>query len=119
MSEASQRLDEIICSALRRWKAKRSREGRAVTLLDLYAIVGEAVGVEPHELPREHRRILSDLAFKELWPEFEVAPSSSQRNDAVEIVDYDDDWPVRFGRWSRRLADVLGAGNALARRDGS
>jgi GrpB-like predicted nucleotidyltransferase (UPF0157 family) len=105
MPGASPTHDEVISSAVERWKARRSRVGRRVTLLDLYQDVADARGVEPHELARAERRILSALAFSEIWPGFEVI--GDERPDPVEIVAYDRSWPVRFESWKERLSEAL------------
>ena len=38
-----------------------------------------------------------------------ILPESGARNDPVEVVDYDVEWPARYEQVRRQLAAVLGA----------
>ena len=91
------------------WRDMREREGPAVTLIELYALVAKPRGLEPHELPLTERRKLAERANPLLKPGFQHNPGSRSRAlDPVEVTRYDPDWPERFKTWRGRLAALLG-----------
>jgi len=91
------------------WRDMREREGPTVTLIELYALVAEPRGLEPHELPLTERRKLVDRANPLLKPGFQHNPGSRSRAlDPVEVTHYNPDWPERFKSWRGRLAALLG-----------
>jgi GrpB-like predicted nucleotidyltransferase (UPF0157 family) len=91
------------------WREMREREGATVTLIELYALVAEPRGLEPHELPLTERRNLAERAYPLLKPGFQHNPGSRSRAlDPVEVTRYDPDWPARFKTWRARLAVLLG-----------
>jgi GrpB-like predicted nucleotidyltransferase (UPF0157 family) len=92
---------------LKAWQQLREAEGRWATIIDLYRLVAEQRGLEPHELPFEERAELARLAMPTIWPEFAVTPGSD-RSDPIEVLDYDAKWLETFETWRVRLADVLG-----------
>jgi GrpB-like predicted nucleotidyltransferase (UPF0157 family) len=91
------------------WLRLRNRFGGAVTLIDLYELEALRRGVEPDELPREVRDELVDKWMPVHSPGWQKASTKPGRSDPVEIVDYDESWPVRFAAWRDRLASALGA----------
>lgn len=105
-AKALEQLDEVTRCAFERWRMRHDRDGRTVTLLDLYRSVADARGVEARELPAEDRRMLSRLAMRELWPGFEVT-DARRRAEPIELVAYDPGWPAKFEIWRARLAQVL------------
>jgi GrpB-like predicted nucleotidyltransferase (UPF0157 family) len=88
------------------WKRLRGIGGRRVTIIDLYRLVAEPRGLEPHELPRAERLSLARAAMPFVWPGFEVT-DGSERDDPIELVEYDDDWPNRFRHWHDLIAVSL------------
>jgi GrpB-like predicted nucleotidyltransferase (UPF0157 family)/SAM-dependent methyltransferase len=89
------------------WLALRESRGRAATVIDLYALVANPRGLQPHELPRDERVALVRSVMHVIWPGFEVT-ERSDRADPIEVVDYDDAWPARYQRWRERIATALG-----------
>jgi GrpB-like predicted nucleotidyltransferase (UPF0157 family) len=91
------------------WREMRERDGPKVTLIELYALVAEPRGLQPHELPRTERRELADRAMPLLKPGFQHNPGSRSRAlEPVWVAGYDPDWPERFKTWRYRLAGLLG-----------
>jgi GrpB-like predicted nucleotidyltransferase (UPF0157 family) len=91
------------------WREMREREGPRVSLIRLYALVAEARGLKPHELPLAERKELADRAAPLLWPGFQQNPLSQPREPMpVHVVAYDPGWPERFEAWRGRLAGLLG-----------
>jgi len=90
------------------WCRRREAEGATVTLIDLYFLVAQRKGLQPHELPLEERAALRDRALPVMWPGYHV-PRGSDRaeRDPVEVVPYDPAWPARFQSWRTRLATLL------------
>lgn len=85
----------------------RQTKGPRATAIDLYRLVAEPRGLEPHELPLEERVILSRSIMPIVWPGFSVTEGST-RSDLIELVGYDAGWPARFDRWRARIGEVLG-----------
>jgi GrpB-like predicted nucleotidyltransferase (UPF0157 family) len=92
------------------WCRLRASEGERVTMLRLYAMVGEPRGLQAHELPPAERRVLAERALAVVFPGWETVPGSDRRTDPVRVVPYDPAWPGRFQAWRGRLAGRLGAG---------
>jgi len=91
------------------WREMREREGPKVTLIQLYAMVAEPRGLEPHELPMAERRELAARATPLMWPGFEYSERSRPRErQPIEVVAYEAGWMGRFGIWRGRLAGLLG-----------
>jgi GrpB-like predicted nucleotidyltransferase (UPF0157 family) len=91
------------------WRELRDREGPAISLIQLYALVAEPRGLKPHELPLAERKELASRAAPLLWPGFQQNPLSQPREPMpVQVVPYDPGWPVRFEAWRGRLAGLLG-----------
>jgi GrpB-like predicted nucleotidyltransferase (UPF0157 family) len=92
------------------WRRRLEAEPDSVTLIDLYRAVARTKGLAPHELPREERTELSQMALPLMWPGYQV-PAGTDRaeSDPIEIVAYDPAWPAQFESWRDRLANALGA----------
>jgi GrpB-like predicted nucleotidyltransferase (UPF0157 family) len=91
------------------WLAIRERDGPRASLIQLYALVAEPRGLQPHELPLAERRELAVRATPVLWPGFQNNPRAQPRTpEPVQVVAYDPGWPERFGAWRGRLAGLLG-----------
>jgi GrpB-like predicted nucleotidyltransferase (UPF0157 family) len=88
------------------WTRLRESKGRRATVIDLYRLVAEPRGLEPHELPREERLALARSVMGIVWPGFEIT-EGSERHDPIQVVEYDDSWPERFARWRDRITDAL------------
>jgi GrpB-like predicted nucleotidyltransferase (UPF0157 family) len=88
------------------WVGLRRVEGRRATVIDLYRLVSEPRGLEPHELPLDERKRLARAIAPVFWPGFEVT-ESSERFDPIKIVEYDKDWPARFEFWRELIARAL------------
>lgn len=89
------------------WVRLHEVEGRRVTVIDLYRLVGEPRGLEPHELPLEERKRLSRAIAPTFWPGFQVT-DGSERLDPIKVVAYDKDWPLRFAAWRHLITNALG-----------
>jgi GrpB-like predicted nucleotidyltransferase (UPF0157 family) len=107
-------LDEIPDAAADRaddpvavWTRLREANGRAVTVIDLYQLVAERRGLQPHELPREERLALARSVGPVVWPGWQLT-EQSERTDPIRVVDPDDAWPARFHRWREWIASALG-----------
>jgi GrpB-like predicted nucleotidyltransferase (UPF0157 family) len=94
------------------WKRLRETKGRRTTVIDLYRLVAEPRGLEPHELPRAERLNLARSVMPIVWPGFEIT-DGSERQDPIEVVEYDTHWPSRFQQWRDLIAGSLGT---IARR---
>jgi len=102
------------------WRERRQNEGDTVTVIDLYRLVAERRGLQPHELPLEERASLRDQALPVMWPGYQVPPGSDRaERDPIEVVPYDPDWPARFQSWRTRLATSLGSTAARIEHVGS
>lgn len=88
------------------WARLHEVEGRRATVIDLYRLVSEPRGLEPHELPLQERRRLSRAIAPAFWPGFQVT-DGSERFDLIKIVAYDQEWPVRFASWRDLIANAL------------
>jgi GrpB-like predicted nucleotidyltransferase (UPF0157 family) len=88
------------------WVGLHQVEGRRATVIDLYRLVSEPRGLEPHELPLEGRKRLARAIAPTFWPGFQVT-DSSERFDPIRVVEYDKDWPARFESWRELIAKGL------------
>jgi GrpB-like predicted nucleotidyltransferase (UPF0157 family) len=89
------------------WVRLHEVEGPRATVIDLYRLVSEPRGLEPHELHLEERKRLSRAIAPVVWPGFQVTDGSA-RFDPIEVVPYDMEWPARFASWRDRIASALG-----------
>jgi len=53
---------------VRTWIRLHEVEGRHATVIDLYRLVSEPRGLEPHELPLDERKRLSRAIAPTFWP---------------------------------------------------
>jgi len=90
------------------WKKLRQSEGNRATILDLYRIVAVRRGVQPQELPPSERLALAHAALPSIWPGFEVTEGSN-RDDPMELAEYDSAWQDTFRRWRLLIARALGS----------
>jgi GrpB-like predicted nucleotidyltransferase (UPF0157 family) len=88
------------------WIGLRQVEGRRTTVIDLYRLVSEPRGLEPHELPLEERKRLARAAAPTFWPGFQVT-DGSERFDPIRVVEYDAGWAERFEFWRGLIANAL------------
>jgi GrpB-like predicted nucleotidyltransferase (UPF0157 family) len=89
------------------WNGLRQTRGRRTTIIDLYRLVAEPRSLKPYELPRVERLNLARAAMPLVWPGFETT-EGSERNDPIEVVEYNTDWPRRFQHWHELIAGSLG-----------
>jgi len=89
------------------WKRLHAVEGRRATVIDLYRLVSEPIGLEPHQLPLEERSRLSAAIAAVFWPGFQVT-AGSERTDLIRVVPYDKRWPSRFASWRHLIANSRG-----------
>jgi GrpB-like predicted nucleotidyltransferase (UPF0157 family) len=89
------------------WVWLHEFEGPRATVIDLYRLVSEPIGLEPHELPLEDRKRLAHAIAPEFWPGFQVT-GGNERFDPIEVVAYDAEWPARFASWRDLIAGALG-----------
>lgn len=82
-------------------------------MIDLYELVARERGLAAHQLPPDERVSLARSVMPDVWPGWSVTQGSERPGDVIEVVDYDEEWPVRFVSWQERLRTVLG-GIALA-----
>jgi GrpB-like predicted nucleotidyltransferase (UPF0157 family) len=90
------------------WTELRAAKGRRVTIIDLYRLAADGRGVQPHELPREERLVLARSVMPLIWPGW-ATTEGSDRQDPIEIVEYDARWPTVFEEWRLVIADALGS----------
>jgi GrpB-like predicted nucleotidyltransferase (UPF0157 family) len=88
------------------WIRLHEIEGPRATVIDLYRLVSEPRGLEPHELPLEERKRLSRAIAPRVWPGFQETEGSS-RFDPINVVAYDKEWPARFESWRELIAGAL------------
>jgi GrpB-like predicted nucleotidyltransferase (UPF0157 family) len=88
------------------WIRLHEVEGRRATVIDLYRLVSEPRGLEPHELPLEERKRLSRAIVPTFWPGFQVT-EGSERFDPIKLAAYDKEWPARFASWRNLISDSL------------
>ncbi len=90
------------------WRRLRQAEGPRATVIDLYALVGEQRGLQPHELPRAERLELARSVMPDVWPGFTQTPGSERPNEPIQILEYDAEWTVRYRSWRQVIAEHLG-----------
>jgi GrpB-like predicted nucleotidyltransferase (UPF0157 family) len=88
------------------WAGLRRVEGRRATVIDLYRLVSEPMGLEPHELPLDERKRLARAVAPTFWPGFQVT-DGSERFDPIRVVEYDGEWVERFESWRGLIAAAL------------
>ncbi len=91
---------------VRTWIRLHEVEGRHATVIDLYRLVSEPRGLEPHELPLDERKRLSRAIAPMFWPGFQVT-EGSERFDPITLAEYDKEWPARFASWRDLISDSL------------
>ncbi len=91
------------------WRRLHEAEGRRTTIIDLYRLVAEPRGLQPHELPLPERLQLARSAMPMVWPGFSIT-EGSDRGDPIAVVAYDPIWPATFSAWRKRIAEHLGLG---------
>jgi GrpB-like predicted nucleotidyltransferase (UPF0157 family) len=89
------------------WVRLLDVEGRRATVIDLYRLVSEPRGLEPHEVPLRERKGLARAIAPTFWPGFQVT-EGSERFDPIEVVAYDEQWAARFGSWRKLIGNALG-----------
>ncbi|HEX6488757.1 MAG TPA: GrpB family protein [Candidatus Dormibacteraeota bacterium] len=94
-------------SPIEAWSRLRAAEGMRTTVIDLYRLVSEPRGLEPHELPVDERFALARSAMPIVWPGFQTT-TGTERIDPVAVVAYDPGWPARFEGWRDRIVRALG-----------
>jgi GrpB-like predicted nucleotidyltransferase (UPF0157 family) len=91
------------------WRRLRAAHGNRASVIDLYVLVADRRGLAAHELPLAERQELASQALPVMFPGFEIAETTaSTRGDPIEVVSYDEQWPIRFEAWRRRLVEALG-----------
>ena len=88
------------------WTGLHRVEGRRATVIDLYRLVSEPRGLEPHELPVGERRRLARAVAPTFWPGFQVT-DGSERVDPIRVVEYEADWARRYEHWRGLIAKTL------------
>ena len=88
------------------WAGLHQVEGRRATVIDLYRLVSEPSGLEPHELPLEERKRLARAVAPTFWPGFQVT-DGSERFDPIRVEEYDPDWAARFESWRGLITKAL------------
>ena len=91
---------------VRTWIRLHEVEGRHATVIDLYRLVSEPRGLEPHELPLDERKRLSRAIALMFWTGFQVT-EGSERFDPITLAEYDKEWPARFASWRDLMSDSL------------
>ncbi|HEY7970554.1 MAG TPA: GrpB family protein [Candidatus Limnocylindrales bacterium] len=95
------------------WRRLRAQFGRRATLLDRYSLEAAERGVAVEALDPGLREQLALEVLAANFDGFELVPGSSRGAlDPIEVVPYDEQWPIRFVRWRSVLAEGLGE-NAL------
>jgi GrpB-like predicted nucleotidyltransferase (UPF0157 family) len=90
------------------WRALRDRFGARISLVDRYALEAVHRGITPQDLSADDRDRLTAEVMPIQFPGFEVVPGSARSvRDPIEVVPYDQAWPVRFASYRERLAGAL------------
>ena len=76
--------------AMHEWLRLRETKGERATVIDLYRLVAEPRGLEPHELPSEERWELARATMPHVWPGFETTQASARTSPARSSRR---DWP--------------------------
>ena len=100
---------EDLADSVRAWQRLRKEGGRRVTLIDLYQLAAASQGLAAHQLPREQRLRLAQIAMSDTWPGFSITTGSDRQHDPIEVVDYNTAWPGLYEKWRDRLSGALGA----------
>lgn len=90
------------------WLSLHESLGVGATVIDRYRLEAEHRGVAPEELSRDVRHRLAEEVLKARDPEYELVGSGEPSGHPVEIVPYDDSWPVTFSAWKGRISEILG-----------
>ena len=90
------------------WRERRSSEGSHVGLHELYAMVAQPRGLTLTELPLEDRESLTELAQAVFWPGYQRV-TETRPSEPVDVVPYDDEWPLRFDTYATTLRSHLGS----------
>lgn len=90
------------------WRRLRAVEGARATVIDLYALVARARGLDAERLPLAERIALARSVMPQVWPGFAITASSERSADPIRIVEYDPGWPARFTQWERAIRAGLG-----------
>jgi GrpB-like predicted nucleotidyltransferase (UPF0157 family) len=91
---------------LNAFRLLRQVEGKRTTIIDLYRLVSEPRGLQPHQLPLEERLLLARSAMPFVWPGFSLTAGSGRR-DPIVVTDYDARWPAQFEEWRKRISGEL------------
>jgi GrpB-like predicted nucleotidyltransferase (UPF0157 family) len=86
------------------------RFGPVITVADRYELEALTLGVDVAELPKARRDQLARAVTTLRFPGWEIL--GDRRNDPIEILPYDPQWPAVYESWRARLAEALG-GSAL------
>lgn len=82
------------------------RFGEQATIADRLALEAHPKGITIAELSNADRVRASEGFYGLRWAGFEI--TGDERDDPIEVVDYDPEWPRTFTRWRARLAAALG-----------
>jgi GrpB-like predicted nucleotidyltransferase (UPF0157 family) len=86
----------------------REERGEAVTVVDLYELVARSRGLRAEELDVDERMELAHRALHFIDPTFEIIEGTGRaERDPIELVPYDEAWPLRFEEWKARLLTAL------------
>lgn len=90
------------------WRRLHEVEGLRATVIDLYELVARPRGLAAHQLPLNERVSLARSVMPDVWPGWSVTKGSERLGDVIEVVDYDEEWPVQFATCRERLRTALG-----------
>lgn len=91
------------------WRRLHERFGPRATLIDRYALEAADRAIRPEDLSADERRRLTREVLSTRRPVFEYVPGSGRAaSDPVEVVPYDERWPVLYAAWRERLWRALG-----------
>lgn len=90
------------------WRRLHERFGSRITLIDRYALEASHRGIDPDQLNADTRARLQAETLRAQSPGMEFTTGSERADGAIEVVAYDERWPVRFAKWRERLALALG-----------
>lgn len=91
-----------------RWSRLRESEGERVTLIELYRLAADELGMPAEELSSKVRLELKSRAMPLMGPGFEVVPGGERPAEAIELSAYDPGWPGLFRSWRLRLQEAVG-----------
>ncbi len=107
LAAAGVNADRVVTDPAAAYAALYACEGDDATLEDRFAIEAAALGTEVDGLSGVDRRKAMEDFYGHRWDGFEIV-GTEDRNDEIEVVEYDPTWGQVFAEWRDRIARELG-----------